>query len=410
MKKKVILFALSLVILSFFTAEIILRNNGWLPGKIKPFTYFIPQDELIILNGIYCDTDGIMKIAPEAAKNINHNVQNGIEVTKQQCEKNNWLGEVFEVGNDYIHLPDNSFYKLIKKVKSKHSKDTIDSLILNYSKSPINEDGFRSIAFKPIKTKKVKVLLIGDSFTWGHSTTNKTNSFADELLANDYVIYNAGITGTDPAQYAAIAKNYVPLLQPDIVIVNFYMGNDLVNYQREVRENQPLFTFTNAGAVFHAIRGAYIHDVHTAYQFALQDLEIPHSKNWVNWLSSKTAIGTVIWFMLKKINLVDYKHEAFESVYQSMSAELNSPPYLGDLEEIKSICTLNDTRFILSIIPDFKNSNFYRFPANYSTIFKSFNYLLHDFKKSDFHPISLHLNDTGNKNYAKFLTKVINEK
>ena len=88
----------------------------------------------------------------------------------------------------------------------KDSLDDAEFAYLDYATAPVNEEGFKSIAFKKYETEKTSILLLGDSFTWGLTAVPSFKSFADVLAARGYVVYNTGIVGNDPAYYAAIAK------------------------------------------------------------------------------------------------------------------------------------------------------------------------------------------------------------
>lgn len=111
----------------------------------------------------------------------------------------------------------------------------------------INSEGFRGNEFIKVQTPRIRLLLIGDSFTWGASAKPFSNSFADRLQQAGYHVYNAGIPGTDPGQYARIAEKYVPRLQPDVTVVCLYLGNDLRAVPHPVKTGANLHYHTNAG-------------------------------------------------------------------------------------------------------------------------------------------------------------------
>ncbi|MCI0470059.1 MAG: hypothetical protein L0Y73_00200, partial [Candidatus Aminicenantes bacterium] len=56
----------------------------------------------------------------------------------------------------------------------------------------INSHGFRGNEFAPVDTPQTKILLVGDSFTWGTAAVPLTQSFADLVQASGYHVYNAG--------------------------------------------------------------------------------------------------------------------------------------------------------------------------------------------------------------------------
>lgn len=139
------------------------------------------------------------------------------------------------------------------------------------------------------------------------------NSFTDILLARGYLVYSAGIPGTDPAQYAAIAKKYVPILKPDMIIVCFYPGNDLLPFPREPLPLRPHEHMTNAGFFESAPEGKYL-DAHEAYSYYRKLITIPsNSANYGFW--SSTAITSLVWNILYTHGNVQHPGiEAYEAV------------------------------------------------------------------------------------------------
>lgn len=408
-KKNALLFWVS-VFITFGAVEATLRIFRWKPGRVKPYAYFQEVESLYDLQGYYCDSLGIMKVSPLAAERIQKKREQGKIFTEDELISFTGLEEVYILAENYLNLPDNSYSRFIYKIQSKGSQNELDSAILEYHRSPINEQGFRSIAFKPVQTDATKILLLGDSFTWGHSTTNKTNSFADELLAKGYAVYNSGITATDPAQYLAVAKQYIPILKPEVVIMNFYMGNDLLNFKRIPSSNMPLFTFTNAGAIMNCPLGVCFSDYKTAYEYAVSNLKIPSRNNGFNRWCSLTATGTLFWYACKKWELVDFRHPEWIEQYTKEVAIRLDNPYMGDITEIKKLCEENGSTFILSILPDISTFGQWVTPLDYPAVFSNFEYYMATFSKSDYEMKSNHLNDQGNYTYSIFLDSLIQAK
>jgi len=111
----------------------------------------------------------------------------------------------------------------------------------------INSDGFRGAEFQPAQDGRTSLLLLGDSFTWGVGATPLSRSFADRLTKAGYRVYNTGIPGADPEQYARIARKYVPRLRPQVTAVFVYMGNDITPAPLRVEPNRSLWYVTNLG-------------------------------------------------------------------------------------------------------------------------------------------------------------------
>jgi hypothetical protein len=123
----------------------------------------------------------------------------------------------------------------------------------------VNEQGFlsdfnftKATADSISKTGKKKMMVVGDSFTQGRSPGGhqSTYMFLLQQMATDYVVFNFGITGTDPLQYLEVIKKFTPVIQPDLVIVAFCGANDIMEYDRPLTPYIPLIWTTNAGGLF----------------------------------------------------------------------------------------------------------------------------------------------------------------
>jgi len=92
----------------------------------------------------------------------------------------------------------------------------------------INIFGFRGTERK---LARGQVAAIGDSFTYGWGVndqdawpavlSNKLNSRGFPIS-----VYNLGRVGADPDDYLAIARNYIPVLKPRLVIISILQGDD----------------------------------------------------------------------------------------------------------------------------------------------------------------------------------------
>jgi hypothetical protein len=157
----------------------------------------------------------------------------------------------------------------------------------------INHEGFRSKEFSEIDTTKKKILFIGDSFTWGFSATPiKGNCFAD-IVANEtnYEVINLGIPGTDPPQYSLLAEKYIPQLKPDLVLVMFFMGNDLMMYDRTIAPYKPLHHYTNAGAIYADMDGKHFATARAAYHYVTDErYYLLHPSNLLEKIIAKSAL------------------------------------------------------------------------------------------------------------------------
>lgn len=89
-----------------------------------------------------------------------------------------------------------------------------------------NSQGYRMPEFDELDDGRVRVMFLGDSFTWGWAADPISACFVDLAREAGYSTINLGVPGSAPEQYQAQAKLYIPLLKPDVVAVMFYPGND----------------------------------------------------------------------------------------------------------------------------------------------------------------------------------------
>lgn len=87
-----------------------------------------------------------------------------------------------------------------------------------------DEDDFVQLA--PADDESLRILLLGDSFTFGASASNG-NSFADILQAQmpEATIWNVSMPGAGTNQQVIWLEAFAPLLQPDLVIVGFFIND-----------------------------------------------------------------------------------------------------------------------------------------------------------------------------------------
>ncbi len=102
----------------------------------------------------------------------------------------------------------------------------------------ISSQGFREDKIYPYQKPKntFRILMLGDSFTEGDEVpADKTFSKLLEQQLNQlplgpiYEVINAGIRGSGPLQAYLWLKTEGIKFQPDLIILNFYLGNDITD-------------------------------------------------------------------------------------------------------------------------------------------------------------------------------------
>jgi hypothetical protein len=85
------------------------------------------------------------------------------------------------------------------------------------------------IAGKHRKTRNYRLLILGDSFILPRSLLAK--SLARDLADHNVSVLNAAISGTGPFEYLAEMKAVGVTFKPNVVLLSYYVGNDLTDVQ-----------------------------------------------------------------------------------------------------------------------------------------------------------------------------------
>lgn len=438
-KVKLVAVAIALTI-TFFFSEMVLRAIGYQPGVFRRTEGFRIVDTLILYKNFTTDEKGIYKFSSW----ITDSLQSNFDCVKGEIINESVNQNLYEVDNisHYLHNScrlhnpdaannirwkflrwfkdetDNS--KFTQQYKSTILTDRLDNdewetAFMEYAEFPFNKEGFRSIPFKQYKSDRPKVLIIGDSFVYGMSAFPYYNSFADILLTKGYLIYAAGIPGTDPAQYAAILEKYISLLNPDIVILCFFEGNDYMRFSREVSANKPHEHITNAGLLNSSPWGVYL-NAEEAYDYYYRLVTIPESSpNLFNKICSKSVIGSLFWNITYKAGWVN--HNIANSYDSLMSVSVNPMLTVSYINKIDSTCNAENVRLLNVVIPDcisFHNENkiwleIDTFMANKVFSGKQYFYPKTVNRKTDIENYGYHFNNSGSEKFADYLDSLIKQ-
>ena len=422
MGNKLKIFVINVVILCLLlvTAEAGFRLYGFKPGVIDRNPHFDEVDSLVVYNDFDADTFGIMKVHPEKRDTVNYLAQISREELKLAGVEHmeiEWQLKTLSIEHNRLFFkreesisewPITKFEEFITEIKNQpqDSLTATDSVYLNYCLNPINQNGFRSIEFKHFNTNAIKVLLLGDSFTWGHDARPVINSFADLLSAMGYIVFNTGITGADPAQYQAIAEKYIPILKPDVVIVNYFIGNDKMFWKRKMAPYRNHYHVTNAGWMEAYPEEMPYLDAQDAYRFILENIHIPNQENnLLNRACAKTVLSTRLWVLFNKFGWVNDEN-AIRLKYKNQSNEFFDTPICEQyIDTIATVCDRFDSQMLLITIPekiDVENPDI----KLMSRIFSNTRFhMLEGFTQQDYS--NGHFNNTGHSKYAAFLDSLI---
>lgn len=402
------------VLLSLFLflslLEIAINAAGYTPGKVFPPRYFHQVDQLVLREDYFADEAGITKITPEGRELAAHGTWKGRSIEAYQ-DTFSFSPSTYSIFVDNAALlagkVDNSFSRFLDSIQGIPDSllDAAGRLYLDYRLHPINEDGFRSIPFTRLDNcNRKKVLLVGDSFTFGWSARPWTDAFADCLSARGYLVYNAGITATNPAQYAAVARKYVPLLKPDVVIANVFLGNDVVHYPQATLPGEMAYYPTNAGVMMAQPGCDRLPNADSAYRFYSNEYFLDREGGFLERLLARSSIGTLVWRVGARLGRIPGKNWSYWKASEECRSEV--PISESYLLEIKALSEAHGAAFICGLIPDMEHLAV-DLAADYPGLFSKLQPRIPSLEEADFNAREAHFNARGHERYARFLDSLV---
>jgi len=98
----------------------------------------------------------------------------------------------------------------------------------------VSSQGLRDREYGPKREGEVRILMLGDSqtFGWGVTVEDSLPRQLERLLAarfpgKDMTVVNGGVPGYGPWNAQALLEEVEPALRPDVVILQTFLGNDL---------------------------------------------------------------------------------------------------------------------------------------------------------------------------------------
>ncbi|MCW5906316.1 MAG: hypothetical protein KIS94_00510 [Chitinophagales bacterium] len=331
-------FQLLLLLLFCAAIEVVLRSMGYQPGDLRPnWLHFQPVDSLVVIPDFFTNEKGLLV-----------------------ASKDYWAEQ---------HLA-------------------------------INDEGFRGKDFNELDSTRKKILFIGDSFTWGMSASPFYDSSFCDLLARetDFEIINTGIPAADPPQYLAIAQQYIPQLQPHIVFVVFFMGNDLMKHDRQVTPDSPFYYWTNAGAILADIDGKHFANAQAAYDYlANERYFLKHPKKLYEKIVAASALLSRLYAGIYRIE----EKIAYERLRKNTSI---TKKYLNAIQQLAAN---NHVPIKFILIPESKEADYTKekYCNRYADLLKDkqteADWLIWHTPKEYFKPNpDGHLNNAGHRLYA----------
>ncbi|MFT4797944.1 MAG: lysophospholipase L1-like esterase [Sulfitobacter sp.] len=103
-----------------------------------------------------------------------------------------------------------------------------------------NIKGERDAPSRTYESGAPKVLMVGDSFTFGLGVNDEeTFSYLLQQKTSQHQVINAGVPGYSPEQIALRAIHLARLYQPEVIGFVLYLGNDLIDIGHEFAVQAP---------------------------------------------------------------------------------------------------------------------------------------------------------------------------
>lgn len=212
----------------------------------------------------------------------------------------------------------------------------------------LNTKGYKDKEFERKDSRTYRIVGIGDSFTFG--VTPYPNNFltiAEEqinagLPEKRTELYNMGIPGIGPPDYLSVLKGEAFEWQPDMVLVNFFVGNDFQNSSRSSRKKM-MHTLSYTGTLIYSIYKILTKTDQNFREEYLQGIQ--------NYCDSCRTLTTEEYLKLQTAR--SYIFDANNTYFES---DLSDAVFY--LEKMKSECSKTNTDMIVCIIPDESQVNF----------------------------------------------------
>lgn len=393
------LLLLASTLITVSGAEFVLRMTGVVPGQLRYNKWVNVVDELHVIPGFRADRNGLTVVDASVAAEMQSLLVQGKSTKLQQLSRVSSASVVAEVrlvyeDHENVQGP---LKALIGNFRAGESEG-FNSCVAHYLDHPINEHGFYSIPFDTMVGGRPRVLLLGDSFTWGHSTSNKTLSFANILLSRGMAVYNTGISGADVPQYKKVLEVYGNELKPHVVVVNFFIGNDVDFFERTPIEGIPIHFSTNAGNLMSFQDGDQLQDAEAAYKNILKYLLIPRN-DLLGRIAHGSAIATRLWSIFFNLGLLGMELKFPEK-------PSDEPVSNRQIRQMIDQCRQLNIPLIVSVIPELKEDRLDGV-ASVKNLFDDIPYHEPQMTIDMYRAEDGHFNDSGHLFYADYLHELI---
>jgi lysophospholipase L1-like esterase len=198
----------------------------------------------------------------------------------------------------------------------------------------LNSKGFKDLEFTVEKvTGRQRIVALGDSFAYGIVPyQNNYLTLLEEGLnqkGKRAEVINMGIAGTGPKDYLALLKNEGLELQPDMVLVSFFIGNDFL----QEKEERKLYSYSYLASFIN-----YVVTLGQGYEGKILNIDGAYDDNASTFTEPKY------------IELETKRSEIYRQQDQGFQNDLAGA--LNYLRQIKQVCDERRMKLAVLVIPD----------------------------------------------------------
>lgn len=198
----------------------------------------------------------------------------------------------------------------------------------------LNSKGFKDVEFQTQKAEGTfRILGIGDSFAYGvipyehnYYTVLEENLKAEGKKVE---LINMGIPNLNPKDYLSIFVNEGLELNPDMVILSFFIGNDFINSQ----ESRSLYSYSYVASFLR-----YVIGLTTKYKGNIIHGSYVYQDN-------NPSMETPAYLELEKIRSYIYRPD-------NLAFPQDFAYTMTYMQKIKEICDSRNIKLVVAIIPD----------------------------------------------------------
>jgi lysophospholipase L1-like esterase len=198
----------------------------------------------------------------------------------------------------------------------------------------LNSRGFKDVEFFEKRPGAHRILGLGDSFAFGVVPYRHNYlTLLEERLQRDNPaaeVLNVGIPGTGPRDYLALLVREGLALEPDAVLLSFFVGND---FDESWRGERPLYSYSYVASLIH-----YLFQVLPKYEGTFSHGKAEYCDDCPN-LDEEAYLG-----------LVGARSLIYLEEYQDFSKVVDNAAYY--LARIRDLCARKGIELFVVIIPD----------------------------------------------------------